>query len=118
MALEHISTATLAGAPEIVGDMAYAQFFREEVESSQQPEYLPFPVLTAQQVAALLDPLCEQGAAGMVALAERQKERCGGDLLPILKGCPTVGPLLPRYSDSCLFMRRRSIGSLAVRVTP
>ncbi len=94
MALEHISTAALAGAPEIVGDMAYERFFREEIESSQQPEHLPFPVLTAQQVAALLDPLCEQGAAGMVALAERQKERCGGDLLPILRGCPTVGTAL------------------------
>ena len=39
--------------PEIVGDLAYGRFFREEIESSQQPEHLPFPVLTARQVAAL-----------------------------------------------------------------
>ena len=94
LALDLISTAAISGATDLVGDASYSRFFTETIESANQPDNLPFPVISAQRLTRLLAPICDGGVGRLVALAEIQGDACGGELLPMLRGCPTVGSAL------------------------
>jgi len=94
MALNYISTAALSGATDLVGDASYSRFFTETIEAANQPGNLPFPVITSQSLTRLLAPICDGGVSRLASLAEIQGEACGGDLLPMLRGCSTVGSAL------------------------
>ena len=94
LALNLISTAAISGATDLVGDASYSRFFTETIESANQPDNLPFPVISAQRLMRLLAPICDGDVGPLTALAEIQGDACGGDLLPMLRGCPTVGSAL------------------------
>ncbi len=94
MALNYISTAAVSGATDLVGDASYSRFFTETIEAANQPGNLPFPVITSQSLTRLLAPICDGGVSRLASLAEIQGEACGGDLLPMLRGCSTVGSAL------------------------